>query len=246
MAEFGLIGYPLGHSFSKTYFLEKFKSEKLNHQFELFPIETIDDFPSLISKYSALKGIAVTIPYKESVISYLDAVSKEAEEIGAVNCICFQDGKLKGFNTDVIGFEKSFVPELRSFNKKALILGTGGSSRAVQFVLAKIGIEFKLVSRSKSDLDSTINYADLDEKVMNQFTVIINCTPSGMYPKETEKPDLPYTFISDQHYLFDLVYKPAETLFLKEGKSRGARIKNGFEMLVLQAEENWNLWQATL
>jgi shikimate dehydrogenase len=242
MTEFGLIGYPLGHSFSKTYFLKKFEAEKLDYHFELFPITAIDEFSGLLKKYPHLKGLAVTIPYKESVIPYLHKLSDEAANIGAVNCIRFAGAKLMGYNTDVIGFEKSFTPGLQPQHTKALVLGTGGSSKAITYVLSKLGINYKLVSRKRIDSNSAIVYSEIDHALLEEYSIIINCSPVGMFPNENNKPDIPYQFISSQHYLFDLVYKPSETMFLKEGRNRGAQVKNGFEMLVLQAEENWKIW----
>jgi len=240
---FGLIGYPLGHSFSKTYFTNKFETEGLeDYFFDLFPLENINEFPGLIQFQKSLKGLAVTIPYKQTVIPFLDVLSAEATEIAAVNCIQFSNGKLKGFNTDVLGFEKSFTPLLQSCHLKALILGTGGASKAVQFVLNKLGILFQLVSRTGDKSSGIIAYTDLDETILKEFTIIINCSPVGMFPDEDAKPAIPYQYISSQHYLYDLVYKPSETPFLKEGIRKGATIKNGYEMLILQAEANWKIW----
>lgn len=238
---YGLTGYPLGHSFSKQYFTQKFETEGLEDCFfELFPLNSIDLFPGLIRTQSSLKGLAVTIPYKESVMQYLNQLSEEAEKIGAVNCIEFLPEGLKGHNTDVIGFEQSFVPLLRPHHTKALILGTGGASKAVQYVLNKLSVPYLLVSRNAGV--GLITYNDISEQLLEEYTVIINCSPVGMSPNEDAAPAIPYQFIGPYHYLFDLVYKPAETKFLREGKNRGAIIKNGYEMLVLQAEENWKIW----
>ena len=238
---FGLIGYPLGHSFSKKYFTQKFETEGLEDCFfELFPIEQIESFPQLVASHSALKGLAVTIPYKVAVIPYLGQLSVEAAEIGAVNCIEFLPGELKGHNTDVVGFERSFIPLLQPHHTKALVLGTGGASKAVQYVLNKLGIGFLLVSRNAGE--NTILYSHINEAVLQQYTIIINCSPVGMSPNEQEAPQLPYQFVGPPHYFYDMVYQPAETIFLQEGKKRGAIIKNGHEMLVLQAEENWKIW----
>ena len=239
---FGLIGYPLSHSFSKQYFTQKFEKDGLEDCFfELFPLATIDQFPELFKKNETLRGLAVTIPYKESVIPFLSKLTAQAEEIGAVNCIEILPQGLKGHNTDVVGFEQSFVPLLQHHHTKALILGTGGASKAVQYVLKKLGISFLLVSR-KAGAKGTIAYADLDENILKEYTIIINCTPVGMSPAEHELPKLPYEHINFVHYFYDLVYKPEETLFLKEGKQRGAIVKNGFDMLLIQAEENWKIW----
>lgn len=239
---FGLTGYPLGHSFSKKYFNTKFEREGLGGcYFELFPIENIEQFPALLKQNPGLKGMAVTIPYKQSVMQYLQEFSADAKKIGAVNCIEFLPTGLKGHNTDVIGFEKSFSPVLNTTHKKALILGSGGASKAVQFVLQKLHIPFLIVSRNSNE--GMIPYDAIDKTLLDEYTIIINCSPVGMSPKEGKKPGLPYEHIGSAHYLYDLVYQPAETLFLKEGKERGAVVKNGYEMLVLQAEENWRIWR---
>ena len=246
MLLFGLIGFPLGHSFSKTYFTDKFEKEGLgNCAFELFPIPDIQHFSGLIQSQPNLKGLAVTIPYKEAVIPFLHQMSDEARMIGAVNCIQISDGMLTGYNTDVIGFEKSFSPLLGPYHKKALVLGTGGASKAVQFILKKMGIPFLLVSRNPAQHAGVIDYSSICKELLEQYTIIINCSPVGMSPLVLEKPAIPYEFITSQHYLYDLVYSPAETLFLLEGSSRGAVVKNGFDMLVFQAEENWAIWNIT-
>jgi shikimate dehydrogenase len=239
---YGLIGYRLGHSFSKKYFTQKFEAEGLaGCFFELFALENIDLFPALLQSNISLRGLAVTIPYKQSVMPYLQQISGEAQQIGAVNCIEFLPEGLKGHNTDVIGFERSFAPLLQSHHTKALILGTGGSSKAVQYVLQKLGIGVLLVSRNAKGKEQ-VNYRDLDKQVLSEYTLIINCSPVGMSPEEETKPDILYSAITPDHYLFDLVYQPAETLFLREGKTRGAIVKNGYDMLVFQAEENWRIW----
>ncbi len=246
MQLFGLIGFPLGHSFSKKYFTDKFEKEGLgNCAFELFPIPDIRNFPDLIQSQPSLKGLAVTIPYKEAVIPYLHQVSEEARMIGAVNCIEISDGVFTGYNTDVIGFEKSFSPLLEPHHKKALVLGTGGASKAVQFILTKMGIPFLLVSRDPAKSEGRIDYSSLSKEVLEQYTIIINCSPVGMNPHILEKPAIPYEFITHQHYLYDLIYSPEETLFLLEGRNRRAKVKNGFDMLVLQAEENWGIWNSS-
>lgn len=243
MRLFGLIGYPLGHSFSKKYFEEKFLKENLNDcRFELFPLEKIEIFEKLLEDNKNINGLAVTIPYKETVIPYLSKITAEAKEIGAVNCIKFIGENTIGHNTDVIGFERSLKPLLKFHHTKALILGTGGASKAVQFVLKKFNIDFTLVSRNSNAEKNIISYNDIDENMMKKYSVIINCTPLGMSPKENELPTIPYQFITPKHLLYDLIYKPEKTLFLKKGEEQGATIKNGFEMLVLQAEENWKIW----
>ncbi len=242
MRLFGLIGFPLGHSFSKLYFEEKFLNQNLHDcTFELFPLNKIEAF-KVIEKNKTLCGLAVTIPYKEAVIKYLTDITADAKEIGAVNCIKFIDKKTMGYNTDVIGFEKSFTPLLKPHHTKALILGTGGASKAVQFVLKKIGINFLLVSRNRIAEKSIISYSDIDENIIKQYSIIVNCTPLGMSPKENQSPNIPYQYITAEHLLYDLIYKPEKTIFLAEGEKYGATIKNGFEMLVIQAEENWKIW----
>ena len=244
---YGLIGYPLGHSFSKKYFTDKFEMEGLEDCFfELFPLAAITAFPDILLANPSLKGVAVTIPYKQVVIPYLNHMSEEATTIGAVNCIKMNGEILIGHNTDVTGFERSFTPLLQPHHSKALILGTGGASKAVQYVLKKCGIPFLLVSRVVENKSDTVAYSDVNEAMLNEYTIIVNCSPVGMSPNENEKPAIPYEFISAKHLLYDLVYKPEETLFLKEGIKKVSIVKNGFEMLVLQAEENWRIWNEPL
>ncbi len=240
---YGLIGYPLGHSFSSQYFNQKFEAEGLaDSNFQLFPIEHIRDFPALLTKLPDLKGLAVTIPHKQAVIPFLDQLSADAKSIGAVNCIQFVDGKLFGHNTDVIGFENSFTPLRKDHHSKALILGTGGASKAVQFIFNKLHIPFKLVSRDAKASGEVLGYEALGPELMAEYRIIVNCSPVGMSPYENSSPAIPYQYITSEHFLYDLVYKPAETQFLLEGKNRGAVIKNGFDMLIIQAEENWRIW----
>ena len=238
---YGLIGYPLEHSFSKEYFNNKFEREGLGDcYFELYPLEDIALFPALLQTNAALKGLAVTIPYKESIMPFLQIISNEATAIGAVNCIEFLPEGLKGHNTDVIGFERSFVPQLQPHHNKALILGSGGASKAVQYVLKKLSIPYLIVSR-KTGNDS-ISYTEINKVLLQDHTVIINCSPVGMSPRENAAPAIPYEYIGSGHYLFDMIYKPAATKFLQEGEQRSAIVKNGYEMLLLQAEENWKIW----
>jgi shikimate dehydrogenase len=238
---YGLIGFPLGHSFSKKYFNEKFEKESLGDCFfELFPIAQIDLFPSLLLEQPSLQGLAVTIPYKKAVIPYLHQLDAAAQNTGAVNCIQFNEGKLKGFNTDIIGFERSFAPLLQPHHTKALILGTGGSSKAVLYTLNKLNIPFKIVSRTPKE--NEIGYNDIDQQLLEEYTIIINCTPVGMTPNVDAAPQLPYQFIGNRHYCYDLIYTPAETKFLRLAKSCGATIMNGYDMLLIQAEENWKIW----
>lgn len=241
--EYGLIGYPLSHSFSQKYFTEKFHRDGINDAvFHAFPIPTIDYLPHLIEEHPLLKGFAITIPYKREVIQYLDGKTAAVEKMNACNCVCIRHGKLYGHNTDVIGFEKSFIRYLRPHHSKALILGTGGAASAVAFVLDKLHIDYRYVSRHKDQDRQILGYADLDENILGLYSIIINCTPLGTYPKVEEAPEIPFHLLSDKHYLFDLVYNPVKTAFLSLGEKRGAAIQNGYDMLILQAEENWKLW----
>ena len=243
MKLYGLIGNPLGHSFSKKYFTEKFyKENRTDCRFELYPLQSIDEFSGLIKNTTNLKGLAVTIPYKESVILFLSEVNDHAKKIGAVNCIKISADKLVGYNTDAIGFEKSLKPLLKSNHVKALVLGSGGSSKAIQYVLKKLNIPFFIVTRNEKLNEGFIRYDSVDETIIQNYPLIINCTPVGMFPNDDEQPALPYHFLSAKNLLYDLVYKPEETKFLSSGKHFGAATKNGFEMLLIQAEENWRIW----
>lgn len=241
MRLFGLIGYPLGHSFSKNYFTKKFEREGISGcTYELFPIENIGKLPALLADNPQLEGLNVTIPYKREVLPFLTENHIPAG-LDACNCIIIKRGKLSGYNTDVVGFEKSFSAKWKPQQNKALVLGTGGAASAVIFVLKKLGITYKTVGRSlKNGVD--ILYQQLDEAIIADYPVIINCTPVGTYPKVDECPPIPYTGIAPGHYLFDLVYNPAKTLFLQKGEERGATIENGYDMLVFQAEEAWRIW----
>lgn len=243
MPTYGIIGYPLSHSFSKKYFDEKFAVEKIaNAEFESYPIRFISEFPSIIEEHTSLKGLSVTIPYKEQVLQYVSDQSPEVKEIGAANCIRIRDNQLAAFNTDIIGFERSFIKNLKPGQRKALILGTGGASKAVQYVLRKLGMGYLLVSRKKNDLPGHVTYKDLSEKILADHQVIINASPVGMFPNEDACPGINYNLITPQHYLYDLVYNPQKTLFLKKGEEKGATVENGLEMLIIQAEENWRIW----
>ena len=241
---FGLVGKNISYSFSKGYFAKKFKELDLSdHQYVNFDIESIEDFPKIIHEFKfCLRGLNVTIPYKQDVFLHLDKVHKVAKKIGAVNTIRItKKGNLKGYNTDVIGFQRSLEPLLKEHHTKALILGTGGASKAVAYALKQLGISYLKVSRHPKR-KKEIAYKSLTEEVIQEHTVIINCTPLGTYPKVERKPDIPYQFITDQHLLYDLIYNPGVTAFLKSGKEKGAQIKNGLEMLELQAEESWKIW----
>jgi len=241
MKQFGLIGYPLSHSFSKGYFAEKFLKENIEDcSYDVFPLEKIEDFNSLCEQHQNLVGLNVTIPYKQQIIPFLDELDETAANIGAVNTIKFINNKKIGFNTDAFGFEMSLQPLLKSHHQQALILGTGGASKAVEFVLKKLGISFQYVSRNKNE--NAITYSELNEDIIHHSTLIINSTPIGMYPNVEVSPNVPYHFLSDKHLLYDLIYNPEETQFLKEGKQRGAQTKNGLEMLYLQAERSWQIW----
>ena len=242
----GLIGYPLSHSFSKKYFTKKFENEGIsNCSYELFPIEKIELLPQLIRSQPNLVGLNVTIPYKEMVQAYLDEIDASAALVGAVNTIKIQTGKLKGFNTDVYGFECSLLQKLKEigldiYNLKALILGTGGAAKAVAYVLKKLHINYQYVSRKKDK--AFLTYQAIDASIINQYHLIINTTPLGMSPQTDNCPNLPYHVLSPQHLLYDLVYNPPLTLFLKKGIEQKSHIKNGLEMLHLQAEKAWDIW----
>lgn len=243
MRLYGLIGYPLSHSFSKKYFTEKFESEKLyDHRYENFPIVSIDKLKMVLDLHLELKGLNVTIPYKEQVIPFLYSSSYVVEKTGACNCIKIMDGKLLGHNTDVIAFEYSLKKELKPRHQKALILGSGGVSKAVAFVLKKMGIDYKIVSRKASE--DHLTWDQITTLMIREHLLIINTTPLGMYPKVSEFPLLPYESVTSDHFLFDMVYNPDKTLFLKKGEEKGAEIKNGYEMLIIQAEESWRIWNS--
>ncbi len=243
MRLFGLIGYPLAQSFSKKYFDEKFAKEGLdNCSFQNFPIASLDALPELLAAQPGLEGLAVTIPYKQAVLPYLDA-SRIPPGLNACNCIRIREGKLTGFNTDYIGFEKSFASLLQPHHDRALVLGNGGATAAVIYVLGKLKIPFEIVSRELHD-GSTLTYAGLDENVMRRHSIIINTTPLGMYPHADTCPDIPYAYLTGQHLLYDLVYNPDPTRFLRHGQQAGAVTKNGADMLVFQAEENWKIWNS--
>lgn len=243
METYGLVGHPLGHSFSKDFFNQKFQAEGIDAQYVNFDIPTIELLNEILTN-QPINGLNVTIPYKEKVIPFLDELSEEAKAIGAVNVIkVYQQNDriyLKGFNSDVIGFSQSIQPLLNTTHKKALILGTGGASKAIQFGLNQLNIETKFVSRKSSD--NTLTYAQLSSEIMKEYTIVVNCTPVGMYPHTDECPEIPYEFIGKEHILYDLVYNPEETLFIKKGKAAGATTKNGLEMLHLQAQAAWNIW----
>lgn len=239
---YGLLGKDISYSFSQGYFTQKFTDLKLNdHSYENFDIPEISEFEGLVSQ-THLKGLNVTIPYKELVISYLDDLDSGAKKIGAVNTIKFTKNGLKGYNTDAYGFQKSIEPFLKPHHGKALILGTGGASKAIRFVLEELGIEYVYVSRTKKEHQFT--YKELDKEIITSHTIIINCTPLGTFPNVTDKPSLPYKYLNGKHLLFDLIYNPKKTAFLAEGESKGSEICNGLKMLKLQAEKSWEIWNS--
>lgn len=240
---FGLLGKNISYSFSRGYFTKKFQELNLkNHIYVNFDIQKIEDFSAIIKGQENLKGINVTIPYKEEVLKYLDKLDITAKKIGAVNTIKFtKRGNLKGYNSDVVGFENSIKPLLKKHHKKALILGTGGASKAIAFALKKNSIKYKFVSRNPQG-KKEISYHHLTDEILQKYMVIINCTPLGTYPDIEKYPNIPFHSLTDKHLLFDLIYNPEVSVFLSKGKEKGATIKNGYEMLELQAEESWRIW----
>ena len=239
MHKFGLVGKNISYSFSKTYFSKKFSDLHLeDHQYCNFDIASIDDFPTIIAE--ELKGLNVTIPYKEQLFNFLDELDQTAKKIGAVNTIKISKGKLKGFNTDVYGFEESLKPFLQKHHTNALVLGTGGASKAVNFVLKKLKIKSTIVSRNP--VKNQISYQDITKKIIDKHCIIINCTPLGTFPNVEKYPAIPYQYITDNHLLYDLIYNPDKTSFLSKGEKRGATISNGLKMLELQAEKSWEIW----
>lgn len=241
---YGLIGNPIKHSFSADFFNSKFKREGIDEEYRLFQLEKIDDLKELLTEHKDLKGLNVTIPYKQQVIPYLDGLSDEAREIGAVNVIKISEGghRLEGLNSDAVGFRDSIKPLLRPHMRKALILGTGGASRAVEYVLRKEGLEVMKVSRKGKD--GLLSYSDMTQEVMSEFHVIVNTTPLGMWPKTDTCPDIPYPLLTPGHLCFDLVYNPETTLFMQKASEMGATVKNGLEMLHGQAIAAWKIWNS--
>ncbi len=239
---FGLVGKNISYSFSRGYFSKKFKKMGLSdHSYENFDLAQIEDFNALISE-SNLKGLNVTIPYKEAVIPFLDDLHDNASTIGAVNTIKFTEKGLKGFNTDAYGFQKSLEPLLRPYHKKALILGTGGASKAIAFVFDSLGIDFCYVSRNPDR--HQLSYSELNDETMDSYQIIVNCSPVGTFPNIHDKPDIPYPHLTEQHLLFDLIYNPEKTAFLKAGTTKGASVQNGLSMLEFQAEKAWEIWHS--
>jgi shikimate dehydrogenase len=243
MKRYGLVGKNITYSFSRSYFAEKFAAQDVfDCAYENFDLVSIAGFPELLRNYPDLKGLNVTIPYKEAIIPYLDSLSETAAVIGAVNTIKFHaNGQLEGFNTDQYGFAKSLEPLLKMHHQKALILGTGGASKAVAFALKTLGIDYRFVSRNFSE--TTIRYEDL-ETVFDNYQIVINTTPVGTFPNTGDCPNILYERLTSQHIAYDLIYNPAETLFLQKAKSHGAIVKNGLEMLELQADKAWEIWNS--
>lgn len=246
MKIYGLLGFPLTHSISAQYFSEMFFRENIHDcRYELFPLKDISGFESLIRKNADLKGLNVTIPHKESIIQYLTSVDNVAKEIGAVNTIKIIDNKnfiSHGYNTDAFGFEESLKPLLSNNTQKALILGTGGASKAVAYVLKKLGIQHLFVTRARKNNSEYLIYNEITEEIISSHTFIINATPAGMFPEINTPPALPYHLLTKKHILYDLVYNPNETLFMKRGIEQRTLVKNGLEMLYLQAEKSWEIW----
>ena len=239
MDQYGLIGYPLSHSFSPTYFNQKFKELGLDAHYAAYPLENINQFCDLIQN-TTFKGINVTIPYKESIMPFLDDIDSVAQAIGAVNTIDIKNGKTKGYNTDASGFEKSLSSWLpKDEPLKALVLGNGGAAKAVHYVLEKLNINYQIVSR---DPNRGLVYEDVNKEILADHKIIINTTPLGMYPNVDQSPHLPYYLLNEKYFLYDLIYNPEKTLFLTEGFNRNSKIKNGYDMLIHQAEDAWKIW----
>lgn len=241
MRLFGLLGYPLSHSFSQKYFAEKFaKAGITDCAYQNYSIPDIEELPGILRQYPALEGLNVTIPYKKQVIPFLTEASPVVQAIGACNCIHIKDGERIGYNTDVVGFSLSLKPYIQPHHKRALILGTGGASAAVAYVLREMNIPFQYVSRHPAQ--GVLSYEAVDRSMMDTHHLLINTTPLGMYPNIDAAPPIPYEWISKLHHLYDLIYNPAETVFLRQGLAQGATVQNGLEMLQLQAEESWRIW----
>ncbi len=245
MKKYGLLGYPLSHSFSKNYFNQKFEAENIEAEYVNFEIPDIKEVNQVLKDNPDLCGLNVTLPYKTQVIPFLDELDDDARQIGAVNVIKFAKGrfgkrKLVGYNSDIIGFKQSIEPFLKPSHKKALILGTGGASKAVFHGLKQFGITPTYVSRQEKDF--CLTYGQLTPEVMKEYTVVVNTTPVGMYPKVNDCPDIPYDLLTPDHLLYDLLYNPDTTLFMKKGAEKGATVKNGLEMLLLQAFAGWEIW----
>lgn len=243
MRTFGILGYPLTHSFSKGYFEEKFLREGITDaEFKLFSLPDIEDLREVLATETNLEGFCITLPHKKNVLQFLTAGNDVVRAMGACNCVRIINGRLYGFNTDVAGFEVSFVAQLQAHHTRALILGTGGAAAAVQYILQKLGIDYRFVSRQKREGQFT--YDELTREVIEAYPVIVNCTPLGTFPDVTAFAPIPYQFLTPRHYLYDLVYNPPLTRFLEQGQARGAIVKNGHDMLRIQAEANWKIWNS--
>lgn len=242
MRRYGLIGYPLSHSFSQPFFTEKFRKEGITDcVYQNFPIPEIAVLKEILAGHNDLAGLNVTIPYKEQVIPFLHHMEPVVQAIGACNCIRIENGELTGFNTDVLGFGRSLSEFLQPTHRKALVLGTGGAAKAICYVLEQQQIDYLIISRTPTGTHQR-SYEQVTPAIVDEYTLIVNTTPVGMYPKEDAWPALPYEALSAKHYLYDLVYNPAKTEFLAKGEAQGAAIKNGMDMLVIQAEESWRIW----
>ena len=243
MRRFGLIGYPLSHSFSPAFFSEKFNKEGISDcLYEAFPIKSVEELTLLIANNPDLEGLNVTIPYKKEILTFLHQSTEAVKQTGACNCIKIRNQLLTGHNTDVTGFEKSLLSDLRPTHTKALILGTGGAAAAVEFVLKRLNIDFLFVSRKSQTGQKILTYKEISSKIIDEYKLIINTTPLGMYPDVNNCPGILYENLTKEHYLYDLIYNPAQTLFLKKGAEKGAVTKNGSDMLIIQAEESWKIW----
>ncbi len=242
MKTYGLIGFPLMHSFSQKYFNEKFQREGITDcNYEVYPLQSVHELNGIIKGNPNLLGLNVTIPYKQLIIHHLNSAKEIPFGLRACNCIKIKDGKTYGYNTDITGFEKSLLPLLKPYHNSALILGNGGAAAAVKFVFDKLNIPYKIVSRKIHD-GAGLTYGDLNKTIIEENKLIVNTTPLGTFPNINECPEIPYQFLTPEHFLYDLVYNPEKTLFLQKGEAHGASIKNGYEMLVLQAEESWRIW----
>lgn len=243
MADFGLLGKGIDYSFSRGYFREKFERLALPHHYRNYDVADLSSFPQIISENPELRGLNVTIPYKEEIFAYLDTIDPIAAEIGAVNTIKIdRNGKTTGYNTDYWGFRESLKKLLPTAHRAALILGTGGASKAIAYALRQLDFEITFVSRNASN--DTLLYTDLTPEIMGRHSLIVNCTPLGTHPNIGDCPPIPYDQLGPSHLLYDLIYNPAKTTFLQRGETAGSRIKNGLEMLELQAEESWRIWMA--
>lgn len=242
MKTYGLIGFPLTHSFSQKYFTGKFQQEGITDcNYEVYPIQSVNELNDLIKSNPNLLGLNVTIPYKQLILHHLNSIKEIPFGLKACNCIKIKEGKTYGYNTDIIGFERSLLPQLKPYHTHALILGNGGAAEAVKFVFDKLNISYKIVSRKMHD-GSALTYSDLSKAIIEENKLIVNTTPLGTFPNIEDCPDIPYEFLTPEHLLYDLVYNPEKTLFLQKGQALGASVKNGYEMLILQAEESWRIW----